>query len=1054
MSLSALLDTWARRQPDTVLFEFRDVSGHPLARHTYASFRDRTAVLAERLISDGHLKKGERALLAYPPGLGSITALMACARIGVVGVPVLVPTAKRGAAWHRLRAILNDCSPAAILSDRATLSKLGQLLKEEGKLLTKCRLIDTDNRRGAPAPRGLSDEGEVLLLQYTSGSTGSARGVIVTHDNVVANATATLDEPPIGVAWIPQHHDMGLIGYYLFPIVAGGSNYGFSTADFLRRPALWLRMMSDVRATHSSAPNFGFDYCLQDDRIRADDLAGIDLSSVRVLMNASEPARAQTIASFHQRFARYGLRKAACTVAYGLAENTLTVTHGGRGWLRVRRGSLSDRHVELADARERDDVVSIVSCGLAPRGVTVGIRDVRTGGPLGPLQVGEIHVSGRSLTPGYWSDRKPRPGITASRAQEGDFATGDLGFFKDGSLYVCGRIKDVMIVNGVNYYPQDIEAAVDDSEATLRRGRSCAFQVDTGEVVVIVEAPRGRQPPDAAGIAWTVRQECGFTPDVVLFVAPRSLAKTTSGKQARARTRDLYLSGTLTELSRYPPANACNAVQLVPDWRAEVRRIFARYGLSDESIRIMDADLDSLSFTELRFELEHALATAGLAHLGEAVDSTLLQRLSLSDLLGALDHGRHRSGEASPDSRAALARLARSSEDEIQEQLRSDAKKPLTVGPARVRGEESRKGILLTGATGFFGPFLLAELLEHSRHPIFVLVRAASPDLALARIEGALVRARLKTALSRDLLRERVTPICGDLTLPRWGLADAEWNRLAREVREILHNGAFVNYVAAYEALRAANFEGTRTALRLALDSGGARFHHISSTFVFGWTRKATLLETDYNEDMDGLDFGYSQSKWAAERQVVAARGHGLDARIYRPSLLSVSTTGAGDPNDVAVRLIAFMMRHRIAVDTTNQLSILPADIAAHNIVGISQLHDNVGAVLHVTADNYYSLPDLVSAISDCTGIQFTYLNIPQFIEELNRCCSTDDSVYPLLEFFNRSADKIAAMQLKRYMNDHYRRVRSRIAAPRTDPPLTETADLLVRYIKEQGFCD
>ena len=276
---------------------------------------------------------------------------------------------------------------------------------------------------------------------------------------------------------------------------------------------------------------------------------------------------------------------------------------------------------------------------------------------------------------------------------------------------------------------------------------------------------------------------------------------------------------------------------------------------------------------------------------------------------------------------------------------------PLRRTRARFKPRRRGEAILLTGATGFFGPFLLDALLRQTDADIHVLVRATSPEHAMERVEAALKNARVLTSAHRRMLDLRVRPVCGDLSLPRWGLTDGQWSDLAHCVGEVFHNGACVNYLMTYEAMRSTNVDGTRTALQFAFDSGARALHLVSSTFIFGWTARGVLPETECNAEMQALDFGYAQTKWVAEQQAIDARAHGLDVRIYRPSLISVSTQGAGDSNDVAIRMLAFMIRHGIAVDTPNQLSIVAADVIARNVVGISRLDGGVSPAFHVTAD-------------------------------------------------------------------------------------------------------
>ena len=1057
-SVVELLDHWAAIQPGNTLFEFRHSHGKSTERHTYRSFAERTRSHAAHLVGTFGLHAGDRVLLAYPPGLEGIAALLGCARAGLIGVPVAVPRSADDAAVRRLRAIADDCEAAALLSVADLGDRLHRLLSP-----TAYRILSTDDL--LPSSAGAIGCGsDVLFLQYTSGSTGRPRGVLVSNGNVIANADATLDHKPLGVSWLPQHHDMGLIGYYLFPIVSGGTSYGFSPAEFLRKPASWIRTLSDVRATYTSAPNFGYEYCLRDGKIGDDELEGVDLSALRVMMNASEPARAGTIRRFHHRFARYGLRRSACTVAYGLAENTLTVSHGGRKTLRVDRIALnSRRRIETVSGRAACDTVEYASCGAPARGVHVAICDTETSRPVEERIVGEICVAGDSVTRGYWNgDRAAHPLTSLVEGQPEQFEprfvrTGDLGFLHAGELYVCGRIKDLIIVAGANFFPDDLEAAIAAGGAAVRARGICAFQTGEGRVVMLVEPMRIGDLPDPASLANDVRRSCGLLPDAVHVVPPGTIALTTSGKIARAETRSLFESGQVRCVASYQSdrQNAAPSSDDMYDWRSAMRRSFLRQRISEEQLPLAESGLDSVGLTELQLELEGILRRTGFAALAEILDAPLLQRLSLRNLLEALAPLDLGPAKGTGQAAAKLVEFRSSLDDFVRAQMLADCARPLPA-PRRSRSRETRsaEAILLTGATGFFGPFLLHELLLQTEAPVIVIVRAPTPERAMERVETALETARVMTPALRRALYGRVRPFVGDLALAHWGMAEREWIALTRSVREIFHNGACVNYVMTYEAMRNANVEGTRTALTLALESDVQALHLISSTFVFGWTRKGMLLESDCNAEMQGLDFGYAQSKWVAEQQAHAARSRGLDVRVYRPSLISVSTRGAGDSNDVAVRVLAFMIRHGIAVDSPNQVSIVAADVVARNIVGISRLDGEAATALHATVDDYYSMGDLTRAITRRFGYTFVYYDVPGFIDELNRRCSADDPLYPLLDFFNRSADKIAVMQLKRYSSALYQRERARLADPRADPSVEETAAYLVGYLLEQRLID
>jgi thioester reductase-like protein len=1076
-SITACLEGWAARQPEQPLFGFIGANGEAGDGYTYRAFLERTRALAALLAARERLAKGERVLLAYPPGLELLVAFFACARLGVIPVPVAPPDALNfSAAMKTLGLIARDCGAVAVLScvalhelvaSRAGLSSRQAAEPASGADEAASKAADEAARLAwiatdAPLEHGAAvvpdDAGAILFLQYTSGSTGAPRGVVVAHRNVIHNAHTTLDHVAVGVSWLPQYHDMGLIGYGLFPVVCGGASYGMAPLDFLKRPASWLQAISRLRATYASAPNFGFEYCLRPGRIGADEMRGVDLASLRVLMNAAEPVRPETRQRFIERFAPHGLKADACVVAYGLAEHTLAATHHGRRSLTLDQAALGQQSVRLADAACAAQV-RVASCGRALDGVRLRIVEPSARRVLGERRIGEIWLAGDSVCQGYWGHGEAgdvfgqRLADDAGEAADGAggrphayLRTGDLGFIDDGELFVCGRSKDLIIVRGVNHYPQDIEAAVEAALPAVRPGAVAAFNGADASLVLVIEVRRRAALPEPEEIARALRRRCLVNPDIIVFAPPRAIARTTSGKVARQLTRTRWLAGQLDGLRtwRAPAAPAtlrqrCAALLAQFDAAAAPHATLAELGL------------DSLMMTELLLDIEQSLRERGAARLVGELDATLLQRLSFARFVALLDCIED-GGAAALEALVDELRQARGEfERDIGARMRRDAELGPFDCPTRA-ADEAMHEVLLTGATGFFGPFLLKSLLERGDCHYHVLVRAADPDSALQRLRGALERAGLLTAELQAALAERVRVICGDLSRERLGLDGADYERLTRQVDAVVHNAAAVNYVANYEALKPHNVDATRALLEFAATARHKRFHHISSTFIFGWTARGTLPESDNNGVMAHLDFGYAQTKWVAEQLVLAARARGLDARIYRPALLSVSSGAAGDCDDVAVRLLAFMIKHGVAVDSANQLSIMAADVAADNIAAIVGQREVAGGTFHVTVDAYYNMADMTRVLSREHGYAFTYYDIPGFIAQMNLRCTRADPLYALLDFFNRSAPKIAAMQLKRYGSADYQAVRAGAAGARPDLALEQTVACLVAYLRGAGM--
>jgi len=1046
------LEHRASAHPDKLLFAFLDQNGRETSRYTCSAFAQRTRDVAEHLSRHHGLINGDRVLLAYPPGLDVIVAFFACARIGVIPVPVYPPSSTESTAeLTRMGGIAADCGAKAILS-----ISCGEPPQPTGHLVW----IATDQVRER-ASAGFRDHcGDVLFLQYTSGSTGEPRGVIVSHANVIHNALVTVDHVAIGVSWLPQYHDMGLIGYYLFPVITGATTYGISPADFLRRPALWLQTISRVRATYASSPNFGFEYCLRPRKIVPEDLGHCDLSSVRVLMNAAEPVRTDTYFRFRARFAPYGLDPEACVVAYGLAENTLAATHYGRRIVAVDRQRLRNHEAVIVDdeVHDTDSHALLASCGRPLPGISVRIVDPETRTLLPDRTIGEIWLAGGSVCHGYWGRAVLTRDVFANTLKDtGEstpyLRTGDLGFLHNGELFVSGRTKDLIILRGVNIYPQDIEAAVESESSKIRSVAAFGGDETDGTLIVVVEVKRARDLPDPREIARVIRVRCHVEPRMVVLALPHAIVKTTSGKISRARTREKFLGGTLPTVLIHDTSADLDGEDGT-GLKGRFRSLLAWCrGMPRHTSTFAEMGVDSLMLAELLAEVEIVLAEQGAHSLTEEIDAALLQRLTVADFERLLDCLEHPTPDAIAACCAELRRIRTDSDSSIQTRMRMDARlAPGDLGTIEIHDDKAVENVLMTGATGFFGPFLLDALLRQTPHTYYVLLRATTGAEGMERLRTALRRSMLWSPSVAAHVEQRVRIVCGDISRENLGLTNDEWTSLSRDIHAVLHNAAFVNYVLNYDVLKPHNVDGTRRLLRFAHSARRKEFHFISSTFIFGWTAKGLLVESDNNDEMSSLDFGYSQTKWVSEQMVRAAGELGLSAYVYRPSLLSASSQGVGDRNDVAIRMLCYMIKYGIGVDTKNQLSILPVDIAADNVAGIFRRHCSDTRAFHVTADSYYNMKDVTEIIAADYGYRFTYYDIPGFIDQMNRLCTKSDPLYPLLDFFNRSASKIAAMQLKRYHNGNYVQERTRHDGNASEPALRDTVSYMMTYMLREGL--
>src|ERR1700727_388086 len=565
------LDRLADEHPGKLLYSYLDVNGDPLESYTYASFRQRTQAVAEHLRKDGRFVTGDRLLLAYPPGLEMICAFFGCVRAGLIPVPVYPPSS-RGfqSALYKMVHIAKDCQAAGILTSRDYQASLKTNLARSG--VSACG-IDVDYISGLPwmateefvtpiAGRPAAAHSKVLFLQYTSGSTMEPKGVIVTHENILDTCPLVIDHSsPVVISWLPQYHDMGLIGCYLYPALKGGTTYGFSPTDFIQRPILWFDAITTYRATATAAPNFAYDYCLRAGRLSKEALEACDLSSLRVLMCAAEPVKPDTYTKFLEAFQPYGLQSESFYVAYGLAENTLAVSLGGRNIVSVNKRALALGKARMTtEVSEIGGATQIVSCGTPLPGLGVKIVDPPGHFPLNPERIGEIWVAGSGKCQGYWNN--PELTLKQFRARlvddtpydDGYLRTGDMGFIHKGELYVCGRIKDMIILRGQNYYPQDIEHVVEKSSSLIRHNCVAAFQVQEDSepaLAIVAEVKNPKALPEARKIAAAVRSYLNVEVALISFIAPRAIPRTSSGKIMRHRAKQMWMEGQFNVLSDF-----------------------------------------------------------------------------------------------------------------------------------------------------------------------------------------------------------------------------------------------------------------------------------------------------------------------------------------------------------------------------------------------------------------------------------------------------------------------------------------------------------------------
>jgi acyl-CoA synthetase (AMP-forming)/AMP-acid ligase II len=548
--------TRVERREDAVAFTFLADGEREETHLTWVELDRRARAIAAALRE--RIAQGDRAILIYPTGVDFIEAFWGCLYAGIVAVPVPEPVHPRQLA--RYRAILADAGTDRVLTASALEPTLRGWFGADDPL----QWIATDRIPSEWAERWsmpvLADY-DLAFIQYTSGSTGLPRGVMVTQANLLANCRMLArwfgaTDGSVIVSWLPLFHDMGLVGMLSVASYAGSHCVMMTPFAFLQRPVRWLDAISRYGAEISASPDFG--YALAARKVTPEQLQTIDLSTWRMAVNGAEPVRASTLHRFFEAFRDCGFRWESFRPSFGMAEATLFIAGCPQGTEPTVRQLDAESYARrrLAPVRYGRPAVTAVGCGRTDHGdQTVKIVDPDTLVESAPDEVGEIWLAGSHIAVGYWHKPEETAATFGARIEgtgEGPFLrTGDLGYLHDGQLYIAGRIKDLIIIDGDNHYPQDIELTVENAHPAIRRGASAAFSVDRGDrerLVVLAEVDLAAEStPGRAELERVLRtaiaEEHGIRLEEAVFLQRGTIHKTSSGKIARRACRESYLRG-------------------------------------------------------------------------------------------------------------------------------------------------------------------------------------------------------------------------------------------------------------------------------------------------------------------------------------------------------------------------------------------------------------------------------------------------------------------------------------------------------------------------------
>ena len=1027
-TIGELVHSHAGTNPDQAAFVYLDAEMNESVL-TYGDLDASARRIAAFLEAESEADRP--ALIVYPHGLDFVRAFFGCIYAGKIAVPLRPPSARRNLdTFHR---VLSDSSADIILSPDELHDRL--LRSINGKISVPWvtpHPEETHHRLDGPAKR---DQHAVAFLQYTSGSTGSPKGVMVDHASLILNLDFSQrvfghDGTTVGGSWLPMFHDMGLIGMILGSLHCGATSYLVSPEDFIRNPLLWLRMISKYRVETTATPNFGFEHCVNSISSGSDLDLDLDLSTLSTAIVGAEPVRHETLLAFWERFAAWGLRPDIFFPSYGMAEATLYISSARfdvRNPGKAFRFVKADMDVGVATVASGDEVEHSYAC--VPHGdpspdVEIRIVDPETREVVADGEVGEIWVTAAHVATGYW--RNPdATGKTFGNADPsgglGSFLrTGDLGFYIDGAFYISGRLKDLLIIRGVNHFPQDIESTVEQASDGIQPFGVAviAFAEVPERIVVVAELRRERIREERfaelrSTITKSVSDVHGVRASQIEFTRPYALPKTTSGKIRRSETARMILSGELPLIGAEAPNRAFRA-PAIPD--------ISQVEPTGESEGLASWIAD---WVEQRLDLEELDLDASIASVGIDSITSIELAASLSKRIGSEVDPTYLWTE--PSVRSLSARLLSGSNlggkptQFVEDAQLADG---ITIANSpRLGSVDVPDSIFLTGATGFLGAYLLADLIASSNADVTVLVRADDASSGFERL-----RQSARTyGLPERLPEERIHVFAGDLGVDEFG-SHSEYDRIREVASTVVHSAALVDFTLSYPAFRDSTIMGTNRVLQLCASGRSKQLHHVSSVAVFESEALHGTVVDESTEPIphEGIRMGYSQAKWASERLAIAARKAGLPVTIYRPSLISGdSVSGAWSESDFLIRLLVGCVEMKAFALFDFDLDATPVDYVSRAIIlslldrhasasGSGEVSRALPHTIHLNSSDSTPWESIGEALIEC-GLDVELLEYREWRARFNEIAavSYDNVLFPFRSFF-LEGDGVSIPQLYR----------------------------------------
>lgn len=898
---------------------------------TFGQIYKGASVLATELIRRG-LKEGDRVLILADQSAENVIA--AAGSMLAKGVFVIIPAPSDEGKKKRLTSVIESCKPRFCLAGQEVCKQLGtdalqMMLGQTVCLVEVEKKVQTGNEAEIQEFDLRRENDQLVYIQYTSGSTSEPKGIMVDYGNLMSaledsGASIPTEKARTGLSWIPFYHNIGLLCVIFRTFYNQTHFYIMKPESFLQNPMSWFVNCAKYKVQFTAGPNSAFSLCAH---YMTDELASqMDLSSLRYILNGSEPVHSKTLEEFVKVFQKTGITMDCMCPAYGLAEVVCGITTTCEG------ATITDIDLEgykdnkFIPAKPGQKSKKMVSQGTIFHNTQVLIVNPQTLMPCKEDEIGEIWVTGTSVTRGYWGVSE-KEDTAFHQHVKGDskeyLRTGDYGIIYGGELYVTGRMKEVMIINGHNIYPSDIENDLLQHFPSLEGCTFVIFQIQVQgkeRMVVCLEGTLSKEACKTlcGEIRNVVQTSFDASPYDIVFCKPYSFPRTDNGKVKKALVKEYYVNGTLQNYHSAMENDTETGLSMELDHvEGKVKKIIEELLQTSVTSREDDfLDLGGNSFDSV--ELAQSLNKEFSIQVNM---SEILNNSKFEQLVTLVRHHLRQDQVAAKEDN--LYEDCALSEDIV---LSGSYEKELS----------QCQTLFLTGATGFLGAYLIRSFMEGTDVAMFCHVRAENEEAGKKRIQKNMN----KYGLWKDAYEDRIEAVPGDLKKPQLGMSDDWYQKVAEEADMILHNGALLNFLYPYSYLKETNVKSTEACIRLACVHHPKYIGYVSTFSVYDNPSHfyRHVMEDDRLEHADGYLLPYSETKWVSEKLLELGREKGLRTIVFRPGeITGSSATGKWNFGDMISRSIVSSLKSGEMPTPVSNLYMTPVDFVADAVVCIAR---------------------------------------------------------------------------------------------------------------------